>query len=69
MAEITDPPTSRMPASEPARPHSVLLRLGLMALIMHFKSPKLIKQSMLDAHDIKIVKKTLSSTVKDEDVR
>jgi hypothetical protein len=69
MAEITEPPTSRKPDREPARPHSVLLRLGLLPLIMHFKSPKLMKQSMLDAHDTDILKKTLSLSVKDEDVR
>lgn len=68
MAELTVPRRARN-LDEPPRAHSVLLRLGLMPLIMHFKSPKLVKQSMLDAHDTKILKKTLSSSVKDENVR
>jgi hypothetical protein len=66
MAEPLVPAT---PEPEGAKPYSVLLRLGLMPFTIHFKSPQMIKQSMLDSYDVRILKKTLSSTVKDADVR
>jgi hypothetical protein len=57
------------PAPIPPKPYSVLLRLGLIPLIMHFSSSKTVSAATLDQYDAKIFKKILSQSARDASVR
>jgi hypothetical protein len=57
------------PAPIPPKPYSVLLRLGLIPLIMHFSSSKTIGPGTLEQYDSKIFKKILSQSARDAAVR
>lgn len=52
-----------------AKPHATLLRLGLAPLIIHFKSNGYIQQSILESYDVRIFKRTLGDSARQEDVR
>ena len=69
-SESTSPPPSREDSNKKeAKPHVTLFRLGLVPLIIHFKSSGYIQQSLLDNYDGKILKRTLTDTARREDVR
>ena len=65
MAAHESPPQS---ANVP-KAHSTLLRLGLTSLTVHFKRNGFIHPALLDSYDVKILKKTLSDTCREEDIR
>jgi len=52
-----------------AKPHATLFRLGLTPLIIHFKSSGYISSQMLDSHDVKILKKMVTDTARQEEIR
>lgn len=52
-----------------AKPYVTLLRLGLAPLIIHFKSNGYVQQSILESYDVRIFKRTLGDSARQEEVR
>jgi len=65
----SSPPAPASSEGRPVKPHATLFRLGLTPLIIHFKSGDYISSQMLDSHDVKILKKMVTDTARQEEIR
>jgi hypothetical protein len=64
----SSPPPASSEGSQ-AKPHATLFRLGLTPLIIHFKSSGYISPQTLDSHDVKILKRMVTDTARQEEIR